>query len=489
MTVTTTTAPRETRSPSPSQGELASTREPDYDRLVDPRFGLVTILHRKVVEPDEPRGLVSFHGRVGDARQFGEWYADRISLGTAFHDETAARGASIGEAVERYCGNFVPWDDLVEASWNELRRRGEEAVDPEEMVLYSARQYATRGFPFVPIERDTRLHWTRGRDLQRDVEAWVPASMVYPNFLNSSKMRGRPQHHFVNLSGLAAGKSLADAERSALEEMIERDAVAIWWISGSPCRPLDPASDPHVRACLSPIDLDDPEPLRYQLTDVPNIFGIPVVAALLRDPKHDLVTLGAACRTDAASAAQKAVAEAVHLRSYSREMLEPDGRIWKMMNEGVLDPRVYKPYRRDRAYREEYRADFRDVVDLGCHAQIYLDPRFREPLARFDGAWETQPISSVEAPSAEECRDPRQLFLDRLAAEGLRVYSVDVTTSDVASCGLAAARVIVTGMVGNAPAAFPVLGPRRLYEDPVRLGLLPEAPREEDLVAAPMPHT
>lgn len=483
----TLTRPPATESTAPS--EIATPVVRDYDRLVDGRFGLVTTLHRKVNEPDEPRGLVSFHGRVGDARQFGEWYADRISLGTAFHDEIQAKRAAIGEAVERYCGNYIPWDRLVDATWNELHARGERAIDPDALPLYSERQYATRGFPFRRLERDSRIYWAPGRDLLDGSDAWVPASLVYPNFLNSARVRDLPKHHFVNLSGLAAGIDREDAERSALEEMIERDAVTVWWISGSPCRPLDPASDPSVRAAMLPGDLDDPRPLTYQFTEIPNIFGIPVVATLLRDPKHDIVTLGVACRCDAAGAAQKALAEAVHLRSYSREMLEPDGRIWKMMDEGVLDPRVYKRYRRDRHYLDDYRDDFRDVVDLGCHAQIYLDPRFREPLSRFDGEWATRPLSDVRAPSAAERRDPRRLFLDRLGAEGLGVYSVDCTTSDVAATGLATVRVVVTGMVGNAPAAFPMLGPRRLFDDPVRLGLLDEAPREEDLVAAPLPHT
>lgn len=462
-------------------------KSPDYDRLVDSRFGLVTVLVRKHNAPDEPRALTSLHGRVADARHFGPWYADRISLGTAFYDQEAARRAAIGEAVERYCGNFVP-RGLVVASWLELTRAGEAAIDPEELALYSDRQYQTRGFPFRPFRRDLAVHWVLGRQLATGNPAWVPASLVYPNFFTT--MQGSvPRLHFVNLSGLAAGVDREDAERSAIEELIERDAATIWWISGSPCRPLDLASDPRVVAALEPLDLDDPAPLRFQLTALPNTFGVPVVAALLRDPKENLVTLGVASRPEPVSAALKAIAEAIHLRSYSHELLAPDGRIWALMEEGVLDRRVYKPHRADRRYCDDYRPDFRDVVDLGCHSQLYLDPRMQAHLDRFDGSWEMQPLASVPAFSAAERVDLRQTLLTRLAARGVIAYSVDCTTPEVADAGLAVVRVVATHMIGNAPAAFPLLGGRRLYSDPVELGLLPTSPAEEALVKAPMPHT
>jgi ribosomal protein S12 methylthiotransferase accessory factor len=458
---------------------------PDYDRLVDERFGIIVALHRKPNGPDEPRALISYYGVVGNTRYLGEWFGDRISLGTAFYDEEPARRAAIGEAVERYCGNFVPCQ-LIRASYRDLMHRGEEALDPEALALYSDRQYETPGFPFRRFTRDVEVHWTRGRELPEGNPAWVPASLVYPNFLPSHLGTER-QLHFVNLSGLATGRDREGAERSALEEVVERDAITIWWTSGSPCRPLDVEGDPRLTTALLPADLEDPRPLRYQLTEVPNVFGVPVVAALLRDPKDDLVTLGVASRADPYEAALKAIAEAVHLRSYSRELLEPDGRIWRMMEKGVLNRRVYKPYRRDRRYRDDYRRDFRDVVDLGCHAQLYLDPRMRWPLARFDRAGAPRPLAEVLglAPGG----GLRDLLLERLAAEGLRIYSVDVTTPDVAAAGLAVVRVVVTGMIGNAPAAFPLLGGRRLYEDPVRLGLLPAMPQEKDLELAPMPHT
>ena len=61
---------------------------PDFDRLVDPRFGVVTALNPKQLEADEPTALKSFHGAVNNSRKLGQWYGDRISLGTSFNDPT-----------------------------------------------------------------------------------------------------------------------------------------------------------------------------------------------------------------------------------------------------------------------------------------------------------------------------------------------------------------------------------------------------------------
>lgn len=456
-------------------------------RLVDERFGIVLGLHRKQHQEDEPAALLAFHGRVNNSRQLGQWYGDRISLGSAFYDLDAARRAAIGEAAERYCGNFVP-RGLRKASWEALTAAGETAVDPQRLALYSPRQHATRGFPFVPFTRTLEVFWVAGEKLPEREKAWVPASLVYPNFY-VDRLAGEPRTNFVNLAGIAAGAGREDAERSALEEILERDAVSIWWMSGSPQQELDWQAEPRIAAAMIPRDPKLAGTLEYRVFALPGGLGVPVIGALLRDPKDGLVTLGAACRPDPVEAALKALTEAIHLRGYSRELARPDGKIWQLMRDGVLDRRVYKPFRADRAYRDAYRADWRDVVDLGCHAQIYLDPRMEEFLGRFASPGPRQPLSAVPGLPEAERRDLRAAYLARLAAIGLEAFSVDVTTRDVASAGVRVVRVVVPGMVGNAPAAFPPLGGRRLYEEPARQGALPRLLAEDEVFLAPIPHT
>ena len=78
------------------------------DDLVDPAFGVVTGLHPVERLDGLPASYVGITAEVADARVHGNWPSDRVSLGTTFDDPDGARIAAIGEAVERYCGNYVP---------------------------------------------------------------------------------------------------------------------------------------------------------------------------------------------------------------------------------------------------------------------------------------------------------------------------------------------------------------------------------------------
>ncbi len=455
--------------------------EPDIDRLVDPRSGLVRRLIRYTHPPELPAALVSFAADVADTRRFAPWQADRVALGAAFSHEEQARRSAIGEAVERYCGNAVP-SELRRASYNQLARSGVPALDPADLVLYSERQYQQRGFPFVRFSRDLPVRWVEGQDVESREPVLLPASIVYVNFY-AGPYADEPPTNFVMYSGVACGPSRAEAERAALEELMERDATMIWWMSGCEAPGIDLASAPAVRAALVARVSGG---IHYHLMHIRTLFGVPVVGALIEDTALQIMALGVACRPDPQAAALKALVEAVHLRIFAQGLLDPNGHVWQGISAGVLDSRSYKPYRADRGYQDAFRSDFRDVIDLGSQAQIYLDPRMHLYLARI-----TSPASSVQLadiPSVE-AGDPRALYLARLRERGLRAYSVDLTTPDIRACGLRVVRVVVPGLYPNAPAAFPFLGGRRLYDEPFELGWLPAPLREDQLVRVPLPHT
>ena len=91
-----------------------------------------------------------------------------------------------------------------------------------------------------------------------------------------------------------------------------------------------------------------------------------------------------------------------------------------------------KPWRPDRAYQDSYRKDFRDVVQLLCQEQFHLDPRTREHVA----PWIDVPTERTyaELPTLPD----RTLDTYRRIIEdhGLQIYTADLTTPDIALCGL-----------------------------------------------------
>ncbi|MGH8885551.1 MAG: YcaO-like family protein [Egibacteraceae bacterium] len=450
--------------------------------MIDPRLGVIRRVERQSMPPEVPAAFVSYAARVSDTSRFGPWQADQYAYGGAFFDQERARSAAIGEAVERYCGNMIP-SGLKSASYRELVAAGEPAVHPSEFILYSDTQYAQRGFPFVPFTDELPVRWTAARDLLTGGRVLVPASLVWINYFRD-RYAGEPRTNFVIYSGIATGQTREDAERAALEELIERDAMTIWWQSGAPVVGIDLPSASTVLAAIAP--KSNLSNIRYHLVHIPTVVNVPVIGVLLQDTKQHIVTFGTACRADASDAAHKALVEAVQLYTLSRECLDPHSPTWRAFEAGILHSFSFLPYRADRAYLDDVRPDFRNVIDLQFHTQLYLDVRMHVYVQRILKPCDYVSLSQLpRLPTYSS----RSAYLERLAERGFRVLAVDLTTEDVRSAGLEVVRVIVPGLYPNAPAAFPFLGGTRLYNEPVAQGWRPSPCAEDDLILAPMPYT
>ena len=125
-----------------------------------------------------------------------------------------------------------------------------------------------------------------------------------------------------------------------------------------------------------------------------------------------------------------------------------------------------------------------DCDDLMVQQQVYLDPRAGRAM------------SSLLEPSTHRDRatvpdiagDPADHYRCALERHGIGAIVVDITTPDVASTGMRVVRVIAPGTVGNAPAAFPYLGRRRVQDLAVELGWRERALDEDRLNYFPLPH-
>ncbi|MGI5240707.1 YcaO-like family protein [Dactylosporangium sp. CA-139066] len=421
---------------------LYATAAPAERWLVDPRLGLLTAVTRQPAQPGAPAGWTGYGAHVADTTVYAPWTTDRYGFGAALYEPGRARRAAVGEAVERYCGNTVP-PGLPLASHADLVAAGHRAIDPADLALYSAGQYAEPGFPFVPFTRDLRVSWVRGTCLHTGAATFVPASLAYLNLPGTG-----PATNALSYAGIAAGTDRGHAERFAIEELLERDATALWWTTGTPAALITdemPAADGH----------------RVRLLHVPSEFGVPVVAAFIEDPGAGVVAFGSACRADPRQAAVKAFVEATGMYALTVKLTDPGSDVWAAIAEGTIPGHVFRPYRADRRYRDAFRPDLRDLVDLPAVAQLYLDPRMHgEPLDRLRV---TDPVTTLaDLPTVPDAT-ARQVYLDRLARAGLAAVSVELTTPDVAAAGLCVVRVVVPGLYGNAPPAFPLHGGRRLH--------------------------
>lgn len=425
-----------------------------FSPLLDARLGLVRSVRLLDRRDDLPSSLCRAQAEVSDSARFSSWHCDDRSGGFAWDSAAAARGAALGEAVERYSGNLVP-AGLRRASFEDLAQAGEAAIDPESLALFSDHQYATPGFPFVPFTRSLPVLWTQGESLLDGRPMWVPASMVWVTFWTGEPTRHEPKTHATPYAGIAAGPDRLWAETSALFELIERDAASWTWHGGAAIPPV--AVPPWLR------DKVQGPGLRLSFYRLPNPFEVPVLAALAHDEANDLVAMGLAARAEPVAAALKAAAEALQLIITSRILDDPTSPYMRQVQVGAPGLGV-KPWRKDRGYRKFYRRDWRDAWDLLCHLQIYHDPRMRSALKDRLGSGPELALQDVIGMGchADQENDIRQELIRRLAAAGHEPVAVDVTTPDVAPTGLRVVRVVAPGLYGNAPAAFPYLGGPRL---------------------------
>jgi ribosomal protein S12 methylthiotransferase accessory factor len=431
--------------------------------LLDGRTGLVTELRPHPGHPHLPRALRLWTARLADSQRFAPWPTDPVTTGCSWSDDTQARMAALGEAVERYCGALVP-PDLPRVTAAQVQAQGRRVVGLADLALFSAEQYRTPGFPFVAFEPDLPVRWVSGRDLWTGEPCAVPASLVYTTFHRARPDReGRPPYGDepptspVPYAGLAAGRSREQAELAALLELIERDAVTRSWLRGRRWPQIV------LPAALADLFRGPLGVLRVRLFHVPAVVGVPVVAALVEDTITDLLALGTAARTDPRHAALKAVAEAVQLHLMLHALDDPDSALMRLTRMDTGCP--LRPWRADRRYRASYRADWRDVRDLTCQLQLYLDPAMRAALRAQLAGQPVIPLARLPVGPGESVRD----LVQALVRIGIHPVRVDLTASDVRGAGWWAVRVVAAGLYPNTPAAFPPLGGSRIREGGWRL--------------------
>ncbi|MBL7499671.1 YcaO-like family protein [Frankia sp. CNm7] len=470
-------------------GPLTISGERDTSLLVSPRTGIIQrvrdIAHDPAV-PDRLHTAQTHNSSMG--RIDPDWANDVICGGSVFDDAQAARDCAVGEAVERYCGNYMKQNELRWASYHELLAAGEHAVDPDRLVLYSQSLYDAPGFPFVPFTRDLPVRWVRGRSLTHDRPVWLPVTLVYVNWIAGERGGGlgptsgvaHPVTNYMNFSGVSAGRTLEQALVSGIEELVERDATMIWWMNRQPLPALALTPD------LDGIWQGRPSGLGQRATLIPidNEFGIPVVAGIVHNTVHDWFTIGFAARPDIRQAGLKAWTEALTLQEGSRDLDTEHSLIRQAVAWGFASYQGLKPWRADRRYLDDYRPDFRDCADLMCQQQIFLDPRAIDAVLPWTAVPATREIDTI--PTLPD----RSLatYRDRVESRGFEICYVDLTTPDVAATGMHATRVLIPGLVPNFPAAFPMLGTDRIQQTPVDLGWRDTPLAEHELNYWPIPH-
>ncbi|MGC4938584.1 YcaO-like family protein [Kribbella sp. DT2] len=442
--------------PTAGTCSCAGLRTGDVEAVTDRMVGPVSEVRPTRVDGSAPPALKGWVATIGHLAEYVRWAPDVTGSGLAFDDE-AARLAAIGEAVERYSGNFPLPRATAEASAEDLRSRQYRVIEPDQDSYIPQRAW-DKGV-FRRFDEHEAEQWVCGESVtepQRKVFAL--AEQVILNFTRFSRRRPLLP---VALSGIACGADFHHAKQAATAELVERDATMRWWHGRVPARRLTRLPEEWQRSISCP----DPAVDTWFLVLARRPPYV-VVAGCAHDRVNDIVTTGYSARTSLRDATQKAAAEVWQSITLSRALLDRGSELWAHVDAGRL-PVPTLDWSEERNYAQ---VPVADMWQLALNLQYYLDRKV-QPAAlrrlRGDGDVEWPALSTAD-------KDAEDVGWD--APLGSRAAWFDLTTDDVRPLGYRVVRVIDPELVGNSPAGLvPARHPRLRSLQPLEMGPIPHA--------------
>jgi ribosomal protein S12 methylthiotransferase accessory factor len=336
-----------------------------------------------------------------------------------------ARTGALCEALERYSGIARGDEPVIRST---ARALGEAAIHPNACLGFSERQYERRAawnrlVPRAlwipePFDEEQPIDWVQARSLTEEGTCrYVAAAYCYYDY-----PAGGPPFCRADSNGNAAGSSTEDAVLRGLLELVERDAVGIWWYS----RARRPGVDVRTADAEALVREYATRGRPLSILDLTTDLGIPVFAAISAGDGSERVLMGFGAHPDPRVAATGAITEVNQALA-----LQICGRGGKTITGELADPSFLQP---DRSL---------EATMIGDH---------------------TSGNGEYGLPAC----------LARLREKGLSVLVVDQTRDEI---GLPVVKVIVPGLRHFRPR----FAPGRLYDVPARLGWVERPLREEKL--------
>lgn len=162
------------------------------------------------------------------------------------------------------------------------------------------------------LASDRPVDWLMATDADTRHATLVPADLC---LRRSDSKRVLPLSGPLS-TGCAAGPSREEAAARAILELIERDAVALWWLGGRPGRPVSPGGTIAAQAAALLHALRGGQAGRVAwLLDITTDLGVPTFAALSAAADGRQLACGFAARTIASDAARAAILEMAQIET------------------------------------------------------------------------------------------------------------------------------------------------------------------------------
>jgi len=350
-----------------------------------------------------------------------------------------AEASALMEAIERYSGIYQGDEIRVSRRFTDFAPG--EAIMPNDVQHFSEEQFRTRlSHPHddsqhpvpAPLDPNEKVDWTPVWSLRDQCFRYLPTGLEYFFYHDAH----------TDSNGCAAGNTLEEAIVQGFLELVERDAYAIWWYNQVQRAELDldQFDDSYVRDLRSQFA---DAGRKVWVLDVTSDLGVPTYVAMMHwmSDGHENIEFGSGAHFDRRIALLRAMTE-----------------LNQFLAIGMMDgSRGDKP-------------SLDGVTPLKLENYPFLLPARHPVVPPAPGL----KLSDNSRGQVENCVEvTRQAGYDFLV--------LDQTRPDV---GVPVVRVTVPGLRHF----YKRFGPGRLYDIPVKLGLL-DRPRLESELTPFLPHT
>ncbi|MEH2513562.1 bacteriocin biosynthesis cyclodehydratase domain-containing protein [Nitrobacteraceae bacterium AZCC 1564] len=410
-----------------------------FRKHVSPLTGVVTRLER--IEADLPMNtnFFAYHNFSAPA-----WNVDQLrsglSGGSFGKGSTAEQGeaSALMEAIERYSGIFQGDEIRAERRFTDFAPG--DALLANDVQLFSETQFQNRNSPQSddphpvpePLDPSAKIEWSPVWSLRDKRFKYLPTGLLYFFY----------GHSHTDSNGCAAGNTRDEAIVQGFLELVERDAYAIWWYNHVQRAEVDLTQfdDSYVRDFQAQFTETG---RRLWVLDITSDLGIPTYVAIMHwmQNGHENIEFGSGAHFDRRIALLRSLTELTQFMS-----------IGMMGGESGEKPTLdgVKPLR-----LEDY---------------PFLIPSDK-PIV--------PPAPSLKV--HDNTRDQVNACVEIATQAGYEFLVLDQTRPDVE---VPVVRVLVPGLRHF----YRRFAPGRLYDVPVRLGLL-DRPRLESELTPFLPHT
>lgn len=355
------------------------------------------IAHRRADRPDEFIGSGS--SQLGVGRNIRE----RLLTGRA-------------EVIER-ASAMLREPDIKATPSRQLKHN---YLPLEQWSLYTDEQYASESFPFRPVDADTPIDWIWATDLASAERLLVPAAFTMtarlstPRFVSSSS------------NGVATHTSTEAAIRSAMLEVLERDALQIAWYCGAAIHPLSTDQIDIPREFAAPLRRGGWKLNFAWIEGRAGVYVVVVIAEM--QATQGRLPQGAALLCSAAAGQ----IESALLRATREVVMATE--VVTLRSEVPMDFRLLR--------QPPQLSSYWDAPSLPDIALLYLNPLMRPAVSAFLRG------TPGKLPKPQMADDASSL-LKRIKRQGLRALSIDLSL--VRSNPFVTYQVVV---IGAQPLAF-----------------------------------